>query len=63
MSEALNELTKSFVAFNQNAMNSIIYIMQQNIWFVLIAVAAIAAMIMMLKEEVDYSVNEVQKVI
>lgn len=56
------QLAKSFRAFNQNAMNSLTYIMQQNIWFVLIALSAIASIIMMLREELDYSVNEEQNI-
>ena len=56
------QLAESFQAFNQNAMNSLTYIMQQNIWFVLIALSAVASIIMMLREELDYSVNEEQNI-
>ena len=56
------QLALSFQAFNQNALNSLVYIMQQNIWFVLIALSAIASIIMMLREELDYSVNEEQNI-
>jgi hypothetical protein len=37
--------------------------MQRNAWFIVIAVAALASMIMMLKEALDYSVNEEQNII
>lgn len=56
------QLSLSFQAFNQNALNSLVYIMQQNIWFVLIALSAIASIVMMLREELDYSVNEEQNI-
>ena len=56
------QLSLSFQAFNQNALNSLVYIMQQNIWFVLIALAAIASVIMMLREELSYSVSEEQNI-
>ena len=56
------QLAQSFQAFNQNAMNSLTYTTQQNIWFVLIAFSAIASIIMMLREELDYSVNEEQNI-
>ena len=53
----------SFQAFNENAVYSILYIMQKNVWFVIIAIAALASIVMMLKEELDYSVNEEQNII
>lgn len=63
MSQAFEQIKLALSAFNQNAVNSLLYIMQQNIWFVVIALSAIAAMLMMLKEEIDYSVNEEQEVL
>lgn len=56
------QLSLSFQAFNQNALYSLVYIMQQNIWFVLIALSAVASIIMMLREELDYSVSEEQNI-
>lgn len=53
----------SFSAFNQNALSSLLYIMQQNIWFVLIALSAIASTIMLLKQEMNYSTSEEQNII
>ena len=58
-----DQLLTSFKAFNKNALSSLQYVMSQNIWFVLIAVAAITAIVLMLKEELDYSVNEEQNII
>ena len=63
MDRTIQELRASFEAFNQNGLNSLIYIMQQNLWFVVIAVCAILSMVMMLKREVDYSVNEEQTIL
>ncbi len=57
------QMGTSFKAFNENAVYSLIYIMQRNAWFIVIAVAALASMIMMLKEALDYSVNEEQNII
>ncbi len=53
----------SFSAFNQNALSSLLYIMQQNIWFVLIALSAVASTIMLLKQEMNYSTSEEQNII
>jgi hypothetical protein len=53
----------SFKAFNENAVYSLLYIMQHNVWFIVIAAAAIASIFMMLKEALDYSVNEEQNII
>ncbi len=53
----------SFSAFNQNALSSLLYIMQQNIWFVLIALSAVASTVMLLKQEMNYSTSEEQNII
>lgn len=57
------QLAMSFEAFNKNAVYSLIYIMQHNAWFILIAIAALGSIVMMLKEELDYSVHEEQNII
>ena len=53
----------SFSAFNQNALSSLLYIMQQNLWFVLIALSAVASTVMLLKQEMNYSTSEEQNII
>ena len=53
----------SFSAFNQNALSSLLYIMQQNIWFVLIDLSAVASTVMLLKQEMNYSTSEEQNII
>jgi len=57
------QIGMSFKAFNENAVYSLLYIMQHNVWFIVIAAAAIASIFMMLKEALDYSVNEEQNII
>ncbi len=57
------QLAESFKAFNENAVYSLLYIMQKNVWFIVIAIAAIVSIVLMLKEELDYSVNEEQNII
>lgn len=59
----LRQLMESFKAFNENAVYSLLYIMQNNVWFIVIAIAAFASIFMMLKEELNYSVNEEQNII
>ncbi len=59
----LSSLPESFSAFNQNALSSLLYIMQQNLWFVLIALSAVASTIMLLKQEMNYSTSEEQNII
>ena len=59
----LSSLPESFSAFNQNALSSLLYIMQQNIWFVLIALSAVASTVMLLKQEMNYSTSEEQNII
>lgn len=63
MDETLKQMAEAFGAFNKNGLNSLLYIMQQNLWFVVIAICAIASMVFMLKREIDYSVNEEQNVL
>ena len=59
----LSSLPESFSAFNQNALSSLLYIMQQNLWFVLIALSAVASTVMLLKQEMNYSTSEEQNII
>lgn len=63
MNGVMKQMADAFSAFNVNGLNALLYIMQQNIWFVVIAIAAIASMVMTLKREVDYSVNEEQNIL
>lgn len=63
MEATLKQMADAFGAFNKNGLNSLLYIMQQNIWFVVIAACAIVSMVFMLKREIDYSVNEEQNIL
>ena len=60
---SFSSLWNSFVAFNSNALSSLLYIMQQNLWFVLIALSAVASTVMLLKHEMNYSTSEEQNII
>lgn len=53
----------SFVTFHVNAAANIAYALSMNGWFLLIAAAAIASVVMYLKEEVDITVHEEQQVL
>lgn len=59
----MSSMLDSFIAFNQNALNSLLYIMQQNIWFVVIALCAVSSTAMLLRQEMNYSVSEEQNII
>lgn len=63
MSQTMKHIMESFGAFNRNGLNSILYIMQTNMWFVLIAVAAVASVVLQLKDEITYSVHEEQQIL
>lgn len=54
---------KSFVAFNINGINNILYILFSNFWFFLIIIGVIGTIILLLKEEIDTSVREEQNII
>ena len=60
---SFSSLWHSFAAINSNALSSLLYIMQQNIWFVLIALSAVASTVMLLKQEMNYSTSEEQNII
>lgn len=59
----MSELIQSFIAFNTNGANHLIYIMSINAWFILIAVSALVMVIMQMKEETDYAVREEQNIL
>ena len=59
----LHNLWYSFVTFNINAAATLAYVFTTNGWFLLIAAAAIASVVMYLKNEVDISVHEEQQVL
>ena len=63
MKEAWEFFVESFVTFNQNAVSSLVYLMKNNIWFILIAVNAALTAILKLKAAVDVTVHEEQNIV
>ena len=57
------QILQSFLAFNINAFNNLIYIMETNLWIILTMVGAIAIIIMNVKEEIEDYVTEEQNII
>lgn len=57
------QMIQSFMAFNINAKNSIIYIFQSNLWLILIAICTIATAVMYLREEIEDVVTEEQNIL
>lgn len=57
------QILGSFIAFNINAFNNLIYIIQSNLWIVLSIVGAIAIIVMNVGEEIEDYVTEEQNII
>lgn len=57
------QILQSFLAFNINAFNNLIYIMETNLWIILTMFGAIAIIIMNVKEEIEDYVTEEQNII
>ena len=57
------QILQSFLAFNINAFNTLIYIMETNLWIILTMFGAIAIIIMNVKEEIEDYVTEEQNII
>ena len=53
----------AFLAFNQNAISNIVYIIQSNAWFVLILFGVTGTIALNLKAEIDLAVSEEQNII
>lgn len=53
----------TFLAFNQNAISNIVYIIQSNAWFVLILFGVTGTIALNLKAEIDLAVSEEQNII
>lgn len=57
------QIIESFIAFNINAFNNLLYIVETNLWIILSIVGAVAIVIMNLKEEIEDYVTEEQNII
>mgnify|MGYP006867971614 CR=1 FL=1 len=57
------QILQSFMAFNVNAFNNMIYVTKTNLWIILTIVGAIAIVAMNIKEEIEDYVTEEQNII
>lgn len=57
------QILDSFIAFNINSMNNLIYIFKTNLWLILTMVGTCAIVVMNIKEEVEDYVTEEQNII
>ena len=59
----MSEIIDAFVAFNVNGINSLLYMLSKNLWFVLIAISAIVTTVACLKAEIEVTVHEEQQIL
>lgn len=57
------QILQSFLAFNINAFNNLVYIMETNLWIILTMIGTIAIIIMNVKEEIEDYVTEEQNIV
>lgn len=57
------QILESFLAFNINAFNNLLYIIQSNLWIVLSIIGATAIIVMNVREEIEDYVTEEQSII
>ena len=57
------QILESFLAFNSNAFNNLLYIIQSNLWIVLSIIGATAIIVMNVREEIEDYVTEEQNII
>lgn len=59
----MKSLLDSFLAFNENALAYLAYVISSNLWYLLIIASAIACIVISLKEEVIVTVREEQQIL
>jgi len=59
----MNKLVESFLAFNQNAANHLVYFFSTNLSSLLIVISAAAFVFLYLKEEIALSTREEQNIL
>lgn len=59
----MERIVMSFCAFNENAFNSLYYLMSTNLSYVLIILCAAAYAFLYLKDEITMSVREEQNIL
>lgn len=57
------QIIQSFIAFNINSLNNLLYMIKTNLWLVLSVVGVLAIIVMNLKEEMEDYVTEEQNII
>ena len=58
-----SQIMQSFLAFNINAFNNLLYITKTNLWIILTIIGAIAIVVMNVMEELEDYVTEEQNII
>ena len=58
-----HQILQSFIAFNINAFNNLLYITETTLWIILTIIGAIAIVIMNVREEIEDYVTEEQNII
>ena len=58
-----SQIMQSFLSFNINAFNNLLYITKTNLWIILTIIGAIAIVVMNVMEEVEDYVTEEQNII
>ena len=53
----------SFIAFNQNAFSYLAHTVCNNLWYLLIAIGTVACIVLYLKEEIEVTVREEQRIL
>lgn len=57
------QLINSFLAFNVNAWENLVYVFQSNLWLIIIAFSAVVMTVLSLKEEIEDVVTEEQNIL
>lgn len=58
-----SQILDSFLAFNINSCNSLVYIIKTNLWLLLTIIGAVSIVIMNIKEEIEDYVTEEQNIL
>lgn len=59
----MQELFDAFIAFNVNACSYLLYALKTNWWLLLIAIGAVGSIVIALKEEIENTVTEEQRIL
>ena len=57
------QILDSFLAFNVNAWENLLYVFQTNLWLIVVAFSAVIMTVLSLKEEVESVVTEEQNIL